>query len=121
MIQTVKTWLSAYPGLENLTLEALEPYPGSAGLFCKGAEVVRRSRDILGTRQLRQRLGFRLEWHTTAADMPQRLLDLSAWARETAPTLGRDQTLTLEQGAMTRLDEEGTARYGLHITFEFTQ
>ena len=121
MINTVKTWLSAYPGLEGLTLEALAPLPGSAGLFCRGEEVVRRMGDILGTERLRKRLGFTLAVHTVSDSMPQQLLELAQRAKESAPILGQDQALTLEKGALTRCDAEGTARYELHITFEFTQ
>lgn len=120
MIETVFQWLAAYPGLEGLTLERLDAAPGSAGLFCKGRQVLWRREDILGKGTVRQRLAFALEIHRTGAGGPQEFLDLAQWATATAPRLGMDQTVSLEKGCLDKAGPNGTARYGATITFEFT-
>ena len=116
MIEAVYTWLKAMPGLANLEREHLAPAPGSSGLFCQGQEVLRRREDILGRVRIRRRLRFHLALHGTG---PEVFLALEQGVRS-APTLGKDQTVTVEQGRQTKADG-GLNRCQATITFEFTE
>ena len=121
MIQTVFHWLQAVPGLENLKAEALDPRPGSAGLFCKGEEILSRSEDILGETRLRKRLSFTLQLHRADASGPETFLNLTRQLRDTAPVLGQQQTLRITQGQTVKDGGLGIARSSGQIIFEFTE
>lgn len=121
MTNTVLSWLRGYPGLENLRPEALDMYPGSTGLFCKGLTLLRRNTDILGREFRRQRLDFLLLRHCTGDSGAQWLLDFTPWAHSTAPVLGQDGVFSCGKGRLIRADDQGVSRYELQLTFEFTQ
>lgn len=116
MTDAVYTWLKSQPGLARLERERLAPEPDSAGLFCQGQEVLRRSSDILGNTRIRRRLRFHLAVH---GPMPELFLALEQGVRS-APTLGADQTVSVEQGRQTKADG-GLNRCQATITFEFTE
>ena len=120
MIQSVFDWLRGWPVLGRLKLERLDPDPGDAGLFCQGRTVLWQRRDILGRKQLRQRLEFLLSVHTLdPEDLENFLLldDLTV----SAPVLGMDQTVSVTQGRAVRSDGQGILRCQAKITFEFTK
>ena len=121
MTNTVLRWLRGYPGLETLRPEALEPTPGSTGLFCKGLTLLRRRSDITGRELRRQRLDFLLLRHCTGDAGAQWLLDFTPWAQATAPALGRDSVFSCGKGRLIRDDGQGVSRYELQLSFEFTQ
>ena len=120
MIQSVFDWLRGWPVLGRLKLERLDPDPGDAGLFCQGRTVLWQRRDILGRKQLCQRLEFLLSVHTLdPEDLENFLLldDLTV----SAPVLGMDQTVSVTQGRAVRSDGQGILRCQAKITFEFTK
>ena len=117
MINTVYRWLKAMPGLETLEMEKLSAAPGSAGLFCKGRSVLRRSEDILGNAALRQSLTFSLCLHSTGREVPAFFLALDT---QNAPTLGENQTVAVTRGRLTRDGGTGICRFEATVTFTFT-
>jgi len=121
MTDTVLAWLRGHPLLSDLQPERLDARPGSAGLFCKGCSVLSRNENILGNTDLRRRLRFLLAVHCTDEPMPRSLLELGQWAERTAPALGENQTVRLENGQLRRADDQGIARYEAELTFEFTE
>ena len=120
MIQSVFDWLRSWPVLGRLKLERLDPDPGDAGLFCQGRTVLWQRRDILGRKQLRQRLEFLLSVHTLDPEDLENFLLLEDFT-DTAPVLGMDQTVSVTQGRAVRSDGQGILRCQARITFEFTK
>lgn len=120
MIQSVFDWLRSWPVLGRLKLERLDPDPGDAGLFCQGRTVLWQRRDILGRKQLRQRLEFLLSVHTLDPEDLEKFLLLEDFT-DTAPVLGMDQTVSVTQGRAVRSDGQGILRCQAKITFEFTK
>ena len=116
MIQQILSWLRGLPGLSAVQPEALEPYPGSAGLFCQGLRELGRSADILGNATRHCRLELVLAIHDTGTAVPQALLELSCAG---APILGSRQQVNITQGRLVRADGDGLRRYEARIIFEY--
>ena len=117
MIETVYRWLRGLSGLEHLQQETLGAASGSSGLFCQGQKELWRREDILGAVRCRRSLTFKLCLHSTSRTVPDFLLALDT---RDAPILGRDQTVTVTQGRLTRDSGGSICRYEATITFTFT-
>lgn len=116
MIQKILSWLRGLPGLGTVQPEVLEPYPGSAGLFCQGLRELGRSTDILGNATRRCRLELVVAIHDTGTAIPQALLELSC---ADAPILGANQQVQISQGRLVRAEGDGLRRYEARIYFEY--
>ena len=114
MTNEILQWLRGLPGLAGLEWERLGPGAGSAGLFCRGRELVWERRDIQGGIRRRYRLELTLSLHTDR----ETFLDLDL---RNPPQLGLDQTVRLEQGRIVKDDGLGLPRREAKITFEYPQ
>ena len=111
MRDKIMRWLRECPGLENRTAEWIGDLPGCAGLCYQGEQEISRTADILGNEFVRRKLRWKL---VTNTDAPVEL------PLGTAPVLGLLQTVRLEKGQLTHLDEMQIPRWETELTVEFT-
>ena len=111
-MQTISlNWLRTVPGLEKLTAEWLGEFPGCAGLFYQGTQVVSRTVDILGNAILRKRM----RWKIMSRDTKPVTIDPT-----TAPQLGLLQTVQVEKTRLVHLDEMEIPSWETELTVEYT-
>lgn len=131
ILHDLSAWLTAAPSLADITLttDELSPCPGQGGLYPQGVTVTRRTENLWGgqTRQCRAEFLLRLVLPAaTAAANADRVTALQDWvnARRDHPRLGNAdlsrETLTASEGRLEQTDAEGTNRYSLRLTAEFT-
>lgn len=111
MQERIVSWLRSVSGLEAMTEEFVEDLPGSAGLFFKGEQTVSAAADILGREIRRVRLRWKLVTNTAQAPLV---------SLQQAPVLGLLQTVRLEDGHLSDLDEEQIPRWESELIIEFT-
>ena len=119
MTQEIFHWLAGIPGLENLEAEQLGSFPGCAGLFTRGQQLLWERADILGSRLRRRKLSFLLAV-VAASGSVNPLENLEERALGSAPTLGEAQTVAMEKARLIRDSGNGLARFQTEITFTFT-
>lgn len=138
-LQTLLDWVRTCPALEGCTwaVDELAPDGGAAGAYPQGVRVLARRTNVLGevtdrcrlTLVLRLTLPFVPGDAALAAENAARLLDFQQWAaRESAacraPVLGNADTgneaVTAAAGQCEQLHDEGTARYRVTLTAEYT-
>lgn len=122
MTEQLNTWLQALLAEPTLAWDTLGP-EGGAGLYSRGRKELWRRTDIVGKTLVRIRQQFTLKLLTCRGgrEMAAFLTDLARQAEQTAPTLGGDQLLRVENARQTHRDSRGQARYELDICFEFTE
>lgn len=124
-------WLAEAPPLADIsmTADALGPLPGQGGLYPQGVTVIRRTEDVCGgvTRRCRAEFLLRLTLPSaSAAHNAGRLLAVQDWvnSRRDHPRLGSTdldrETLTASGGRLEQAGAEGTDRYLVRLTAEFT-
>ena len=138
-LQILLDWVRTCPALEGCTwaVDELAPDGGAAGAYPQGVRVLARRTNVLGevtdrcrlTLVLRLTLPFVPGDAALAAENAARLLDFQQWAaRESAarraPVLGNADTgneaVTAAAGQCEQLHDEGTARYRVTLTAEYT-
>lgn len=119
MNDTILNWLRTFPGLELLQRQQVDAVPGGSGLFFRGVTVKEQKTDLLGGISCRKQLHFRLNRYGDPGESPVFFLLLGAWIQETAPTLGTQQSLTLENARCVRDTGTGLALWeaDLYITY----
>lgn len=138
-LETLLDWVRSCPALTGCTwsVDELAPDGGAAGAYPQGVRVLARHTDLLGTVTDRCRLTLVLRLTlpfvpgdaALAAHNAGRLLDFQQWAAQEsaahrAPTLGNadaaDEVITAAAGCCEQLHDEGTARYRVTLTAEYT-
>ena len=107
MTDKISAWL------EGFALDLLEAGEGKA-LFPQGQRELRRQEDILGNVRHRKRLTVILRCHGDRALLEG--LDLAS-----APLLGQEQTVRLEDVRLVARSHDGLPRYEGKLIFEFTE
>ena len=119
MIQTIFNWITAFSGFggKQFRLDKLEAHSQAASVLCKGEEILSQSRDILGNLKQRKRLTLLVRVRGIDA---QTLLDFARWAEDTAPVLGENQTLSIQQGSLYTSNPGAPGVYQCRVTLEYT-
>ena len=118
MNEQILSWLRAFgfPGLEP---EYLGPREGDMGLFCRGREVLREQRDILGRRVCRQKVVFTVALRTRETGPLSTILALEPVIVPAAPVFGQDKRILLEKGRTVK-DSGGIPVREFQLTVEYT-
>lgn len=130
-ISQLTRWLAGAPPLADITLttDNLGPEPFCGGLYPEGVTLLRRAETVCGGVTLRCRAVFALRLTLPTAAAPanaDRLLALQDWVnrRRDAPRLGNAdlfrETFTAAGGRLEQAGTEGTDRYVVRLTAEFT-
>lgn len=124
MTEKLIAWLKTYPGLSGICFyeDYLPAEPGSAGLYQKGLQELRRTEDLLGnvTAICRYRFLLRL----MVQDF-QSLPDFQNWVQEQstlglAPRFGHGkETLRAINGHLKEASQPGTGVYEVELVAEF--
>lgn len=119
MNDTIFNWLRGFPGLELLQRQQVDAVNGGCGLFFRGVTVKDQKTDLLGGISCRKQLHYRLNRYGDPTDSPVFFLLLEAWVQETAPILGAEQTLALQNARCVRDTGTGLALWeaDLYITY----
>lgn len=112
MTNTVIAWL------EGFSVDSLQWKEGWA-VFPQGERVLSRTQDILGTSRLRKRLTF-LVRRNSLDPKPGDMEAFARWAEDTAPILGADQTVRVEDARLESKSKEDMHRHQAKLIFEFT-
>lgn len=121
MIDTIFNWLKTYPGLSLMQRDRVDEALGGSGLFFRGVTVVDRKWDLLGNLKSRKRLSFRIRRYGEPADSAVFFMMLGAWVEETAPTLGLDQTVSLQNAHCVRDSDLGLALWEADLEITYTE
>ena len=118
MNEQILSWLRLcmLPGLQP---EHLGPCEGDAGLFCRGREVLKEHRDILGRRICRQKAVYAVALRTEDPKILDVILALEPEIVRTAPLFSQDQKIYLEKGR-TAKDSGGIPVREFQLTVEYT-
>ena len=130
-LQTLLDWVRTCPALEGCTwaVDELAPDGGAAGAYPQGVRVLARRTNVLGevtdrcrlTLVLRLTLPFVPGDAALAAENAARLLDFQQWAaRELGNADTGNEAVTAAAGQCEQLHDEGTARYRVTLTAEYT-
>ena len=118
MIENILSWLRLL-GFSNVEAEHLGPCEGDMGLFCRGREVIREHRNILGARVCRQKAVFLVSLRTREKEPLDLAMMLEPILLQTAPTFGQDQKILLEKGRTVK-DNGGIPVKEFQLTVEYT-
>ena len=121
MIDTIFNWLKNYPGLAYLQRDRIDEAVGGSGLFFRGVTVADRKWDLLGCLRCRKGLSFRIRRYGDPADSAVFFLMLGAWVEETAPILGENQTVSLENAHCVRDSDLGLALWEADLKITYTE
>lgn len=126
-LQILRKWLLSSGLLGELLTDELGKRPPCASLRPEGLTMVWEKQDVLGVRTRRWRLNCVLQarlLHPAREDAQAQAdtwLALQQWAAQTAPPeLGKDTTVSLEQGKLAYADGTGTAIYTAGLVAEFS-
>lgn len=108
MIDKIMAWL------EGFSLDALGPGAGWS-LFPQGLRQISRKEDILGGVECRQKLTVLIRCRDEAGQQALERFDL-----QSAPVLGKRQTVRLEDARLAAREKDGLPRYEAKLIFEFT-
>ena len=89
------------------------------GLFCRGVEVTREQRDILGRRVCRRKAVFTLAKRTREVAFLDQIPALEPVITPAAPVFGQDQRILLEKGRTVK-DSGGIPVREFQLTVEYT-
>ncbi len=112
MTHTVTAWL------KDFSVDSL-PWKEGWAVFPQGEKVLFRRQDILGGVRLRKRLKFLIR-RSCLDPKPGDMEAFARWVEETAPILGQEQTVRVEDARLESKGKEDMARYRAMLIFEFT-
>lgn len=112
MIETITNWLAGFQ------LDALGPGEGWA-VFPQGQRVLKRYPDILGGERLRKRLTFLIRRNSLSPEAGE-MEKFTLWAEGSAPRLGENQTVRVEDARLAAKNKDGMGRYEAKLIIEFT-
>jgi hypothetical protein len=118
MNEQILAWLRA-GGFPKLEPEYMGPCEGDMGLFCRGREVLKEDRDILGRRICRQKAVFTVALRTAEPKILDVILALEPVISRMAPIFGQDQKILMEKGRTAR-DSGGIPVREFQLTVEYT-
>ena len=130
MLETVKTWLQAYPGWEEIQLDYVDTLPGNSGIYPRGITELSCREDVLGNKTVRYRCEFLLRKAAAAdEDNARWLLEFQQWvawqnALGLVPQFGDDpksQRIRAFEGRLDSHKQVGSALYTVQLTVEFTK
>lgn len=112
MIKIITDWL-------GFAEDTLGPKEGWA-VFPQGERILARKTDILGGEKQRKRLTVlvRCNSYEPAAS---KIEEFARWAQASAPVLGEEQVLRVEDARLTAKGKDGPGRYEAKLIFEFTE
>ena len=119
MNEQILDWLRAL-GFPKVEPEYLGPFEGAMGLFCRGREVIREQRDILGRRVCRQKAVFLVAVRTGDFTALDQILQLEPLLLQTAPVFGLDQRIRLEKGRTVKHNGSAIPVLECQLTVEYT-
>ena len=121
MNDTIFNWLRTFPGLQLLQRQQVDAVPGGCGLFFRGVTVSDRKTDLLGAVHCRKQLHYRIARYGDTAESPVFFLLLGAWVEETAPTLGLDQVIALQNAHCAYDADTGLALWEADLYITYTE
>ena len=113
MTDIVVTWLQGF------SVDCLRWQEGWA-VFPQGERLLSQSTDILGNVKRRKRLSFLIR-RNCLQPQPGDMEAFARWAEDTAPILGENQTVRLEDARLESKSKEDMHRHKAMLIFEFTE
>ena len=135
-LETVKEWISTYPGhdiLSDFQVDYTDQIPANGGIFPSGLVEIRRSQDVLGNVTVQNQYNFGLYYvfakspgdNAGATINADWVMDFQEWVQEQSifnktPKFGNKTISALAQnGVLYEADEEGTATYMIQLSIKF--
>ena len=112
MTNTITAWLQGF------SVDSLCWKEGWA-VFPLGERILSQSSDILGSVRRRKRLSFLIR-RNSLQPQPGDMEAFARWAESTAPRLGDDQTVRVEDARLENKSNEDMHRHKAMLIFEFT-
>lgn len=137
-LEKIRKWVSTYPGasrMQGLKVDYFSQNPDNGSIDPSGLVEISRTEDIVGNVTVENQYNFAIYFvflkspddDLGATDNAAWLMDFQRWVQEQsaqrlAPTFGDEamqETARAQNGALYAADEEGTAIYSVHLSFNF--